>query len=378
MPRTVPNAFPDTDSATLQLTLPLTFVDVVSSQRRRQRKIPSKDRQAGTRGGRFKLGPSSFPSTGPSCHVSSRTTTTLEEFHYQAPSILTSRELPPVHLNGGKCLLNARKRPAPTEEPVHSIPIVEHSTPRSQASATPVPPTPQPSTPLTSSSSRATPQYRGASSSSSSRLSVSSLLCDDPSKSYHLEIVQQPVRAAEFGSRPLSRLPLSPPLVVQLHIKDQAGNPVTESDHEVPFLISHLSLFTTDGSTQIDVAAPPDNRSPPQRLLYGTLVSSAHCLRNLHGRKGVFFLFPDASVRFRGRFQLRIQLMRLSRPDASEIVTPGGRGTILAEARTNVFDVVARSDYVAPTQTPLTQRFLEQGVRMYAFASALTVQPSPR
>lgn len=44
---------------------------------------------------------------------------------------------------------------------------------------------------------------------------------------YSLEVIQHPERTAEIGtSSLLSRLPLSPPLVVKLHVEDADGNEV--------------------------------------------------------------------------------------------------------------------------------------------------------
>lgn len=45
---------------------------------------------------------------------------------------------------------------------------------------------------------------------------------------YNLDIVQQPQKAAECGSSSLSRLPLAPPLIVQLSIRDTSGNAIPE------------------------------------------------------------------------------------------------------------------------------------------------------
>ncbi|KZT27760.1 hypothetical protein NEOLEDRAFT_1130228 [Neolentinus lepideus HHB14362 ss-1] len=146
--------------------------------------------------------------------------------------------------------------------------------------------------------------------------------------------------------RQLSRLPVSPPPIVQLHIRDQAGNPVNE-DLELPFLVAHLGIFTEDGKTPLNAVPSPRGDSTPMRLLYGTIVSSPHYLRNLQGKKGVYFLFPDVSVRWRGRYRLSISLMRLSRQDNSDlasVVGVGGQGTILTE----------------------------QGARMYTFSSSLS------
>jgi hypothetical protein len=65
--------------------------------------------------------------------------------------------------------------------------------------------------------------------------------------------------------------------------------------------------------TALDPVSPSDRHFPPDRLLYGNLVSSPHYLRNLEGRSGVYFLFPDVSVRRQGRYVLQLTLMRLSR-----------------------------------------------------------------
>lgn len=49
-----------------------------------------------------------------------------------------------------------------------------------------------------------------------------------PLLTYSLEVVQQPQRAAEFGISSLSRLPLAPPLIVQLSVRDPAGKLLPE------------------------------------------------------------------------------------------------------------------------------------------------------
>ena len=56
------------------------------------------------------------------------------------------------------------------------------------------------------------------------RLEVSLILELD--RSYHLDIVQHPIRTAAFGQAGLSRLPLAPPVVVQLVIRDRAGRSI--------------------------------------------------------------------------------------------------------------------------------------------------------
>jgi hypothetical protein len=88
-------------------------------------------------------------------------------------------------------------------------------------------------------------------------------------------------------------------------------------DVELPFLVAHLSLHSEDGSSAVDLvrrpASPGGTQPPAHRMLYGTLVSSPHHLLNLQGQAGNFFIFPDVSVRSRGRYQLAVTLLRIAR-----------------------------------------------------------------
>ncbi|KAH9852039.1 velvet factor-domain-containing protein [Lenzites betulinus] len=230
---------------------------------------------------------------------------------------------------------------------------------------------------------------------------VSEISGDQP-RTYVLEIVQHPHRAAEFGASTLTRLPLAPPLIAQLTLRDSSGRTAID-ESELPFLVAQLSLLSEDGAAAADyVTEGRAQNAPRERLLYGNLVSSPHMLRNLQGRRGVYFVYPDVGVRQRGRFQMKVTLIRLPRFDDPQAVVQGGsgNGTVLAEARSLPFDVYPLRDYVAPgkkplpassaapithvrassppccapgraAQTPLTQYFLQQGARMYAFASAI-------
>jgi len=192
----------------------------------------------------------------------------------------------------------------------------------------------------------------------------------DDGRTYHLEVIQHPERTSELGTTAvLSRLPLSPPLVVRLTVKDVAGNAIP-AHTEMPFLAAHLNLYSEDGSEPIDlVEGHPSHNNPaaePQRMLYGTLVSSLHPLRDLDGQPGMFFIFPDISVRRRGRYTLRVNLLRLTAPAGGTMVMPEGfRNAALAWVMTNSFSVVLQSEYSAPPATALTNSFHRQGARMY-------------
>lgn len=82
----------------------------------------------------------------------------------------------------------------------------------------------------------------------------------------------------------------------------------------MPFLIAHLSLYSGDGTQSLDTGSYIGHGShgdPP--MLYGHLVSTIEQLEDLQGNMGLFFLFPDVSIRTRGRYQLGVSLMRITR-----------------------------------------------------------------
>jgi hypothetical protein len=93
------------------------------------------------------------------------------------------------------------------------------------------------------------------------------------------------------------------------------------SESEIPFLVAHLSIFSGDGTRALDTVS---GRSG-ERLLYGNLVSSPHRLRDLQGKQGVFFLFPDVSVRERGSYQLGVTLVSVARSVVLYFYVLGGR-----------------------------------------------------
>ncbi|UZJ55147.1 hypothetical protein CBS101457_004467 [Exobasidium rhododendri] len=204
---------------------------------------------------------------------------------------------------------------------------------------------------------------------------------------YLLHVLQQPITGCAFGSNLLSRLALAPPLVVQLQAIDRAGREVS-IEEEMPFLVCHVHL-TTDDDTPADMLSPLATSSqfssqadiagdrgpsttasntvdttstaiahpPSVRMLYGTLVASPLQLLTIDDRPATIFVFPEISIRSRGRFRLQISLMRVPLPTASPRVT-----ATLANASTDPFSVVLSADYVAPHITDLTRHFARQGV----------------
>ncbi|KAI0372725.1 hypothetical protein BV20DRAFT_42063 [Pilatotrama ljubarskyi] len=270
---------------------------------------------------------------------------------------------PDTHVSPGSLCTAERQSLGPIVSPKDrnklSINFLANETARADATT----PSRRPSSPL-SHRARGVNRYVSALGHSEEAEIASEISSGQP-RTYRLEIVQHPDRTAEFGSSVLTRLPLAPPLIAQLIMRDSSGRTVID-ESELPFLVAQLSLLSGDGSSPMDYVTDGrgHRQNPTERLLYGNLVSSPHLLRNLQGRRGVYFMFPDVGVRQRGRFQLKVTLIRLPRLDEPEAIVNGVSGTILAEARSLPFDVFPLRDYVAPAQTPLTQYFLQQGARM--------------
>lgn len=177
-------------------------------------------------------------------------------------------------------------------------------------------------------------------------------------RGFHLRIIQQPTSGCAFGGNLLARLALAPPLIVQLQVLDQYGHEVEMwvsfinvkwidihlkcRSEELQSLVCHVTLLTADGqpanmlsptisprhspyrprrsSSRLlegGIGEPPSPRITSTqplnsvRMLYGTLVASPLQLNDVFQRKRVFFIFPEISVRSRGRFRLHIVLMRM-------------------------------------------------------------------
>ena len=82
-------------------------------------------------------------------------------------------------------------------------------------------------------------------------------------------------------------------------------------DDEFPFFVAHLQLLTENA---VPIQEPPSSSpsvTSAQRLLYGSLVANPQAFTDQQGDRGYFFLFPDVSLRVRGRYRLGISLTRL-------------------------------------------------------------------
>ncbi|KAI6125402.1 hypothetical protein EDD16DRAFT_457288 [Pisolithus croceorrhizus] len=117
------------------------------------------------------------------------------------------------------------------------------------------------------------------------RVHHSSFIHDSQTRTYELDVVQHPQRTAEFGSATLSRLPLAPPGSCAAHRER-----------------SLWELYHPRSGTSL-----PHSHICPYTLMMARdhwIWGDPPVLRDLSGRLGLYFLFPDVSIRWRGRFQL--------------------------------------------------------------------------
>jgi hypothetical protein len=124
--------------------------------------------------------------------------------------------------------------------------------------------------------------------------------------------------------------------------------PTYHREGESSFLIAHLSLIPVPESGAH--SSTQTKQLNPMSQLYGSLVSSPQTFRDLHGRQGTYFLFPDVSIRIRGRFRLGVTLIELpgSVPELASNI--GSQLGILDQ-------VCCQRRPIPPSSTPRWQRF---------------------
>ncbi|KAJ7700642.1 hypothetical protein B0H14DRAFT_2417179, partial [Mycena olivaceomarginata] len=83
-------------------------------------------------------------------------------------------------------------------------------------------------------------------------------------------VVQHPQKAAKFGYENLSRLSLTPPMIVQLTVRDMNGNSIVPYPRRAAFLIC--------------ICHCKERRKP---ILYGNLASSVDHLEDTNGNMGL-------------------------------------------------------------------------------------------
>jgi len=150
-------------------------------------------------------------------------------------------------------------------------------------------------------------------------------------RTYELVVCQQPLHARMCGFGEKDRRPIDPPPIVQLIVKQQGQDSPIDVQYvfrwescilgllefclfflfrmlQIPFFVLHVTLWSDDRSEERNIISNPPKCT---RVLMGSLVSSPSLLKNPEGEQGLYFAFPDLSIRTEGRYTLRFSLMKL-------------------------------------------------------------------
>ncbi|KAJ2617070.1 hypothetical protein H4S08_000491 [Coemansia sp. RSA 1365] len=193
--------------------------------------------------------------------------------------------------------------------------------------------------------------------------------------SHMLTIVQQPIRARSMGPGERDRRPVDPCPIVKLTIVKSDGTEDEKMLWEHTFVM-HATLFdesgtiermtgrnvvvtTSENTSDADRQASGPAQGSYEQIGLGTLVSSAHHVRDLDDKQGCFFCFPDIRVRHPGVYRLRFSLLQL--PHTNRETTESTR--ILCNVLSEPFEVFSPKDFPGVDEsTALTKKLALQGV----------------
>ncbi|KAH8553640.1 velvet factor-domain-containing protein [Umbelopsis sp. PMI_123] len=229
-----------------------------------------------------------------------------------------------------------------------------------------------------------------------------------PSRSvnrYRLEVIQHPLRARCCGFGEKDRRPIDPPPVLQLFVEGEDGELITVSSLDISFFLVQCDLYSDDGteernivlhpstipntqfttptSTSSSATSPPNPggfpapsesgkhggslstvislRNPtPTRNLMGSLIANAVQLENPQKTTGIYFVFPDLSVRSEGKYTLKFIFFDLA---VGEPLTMSTK--VQAEVYTQPFTVYSAKKFPGMTEsTELSKCFAKQGIKI--------------
>ncbi|KAI8990139.1 velvet factor-domain-containing protein [Pilobolus umbonatus] len=150
---------------------------------------------------------------------------------------------------------------------------------------------------------------------------------------YELVVCQQPLHARMCGFGEKDRRPIDPPPIVQLIVKQLGQDtPIDIELLQIPFFVLHVTLWSEDKKEERNVISNPPKCT---RVLMGSLVSSPSLLKNTKGEHGLYFAFPDLSIRTEGRYTLRFNLIKLVNSDFQE----DAKSKIVTQVFSNPFTV---------------------------------------
>ena len=188
---------------------------------------------------------------------------------------------------------------------------------------------------------------------------------------FRISVRQQPVRARMCGFGEKDRRPIDPPPVVEL---TELKGPSSPDD--LKSLILQTTIYNEEGTehrgiirTTIGATAglgsaeelPVQPEEKHARVLMGNHFGSFQDLEDENGKRGLFVMFPDLSIRVEGRYRLKFDLLRVFLPPEAA----PRPSQIIAECLSDIFVVYAAKKFPGMMQsTKLTLAFQRQGVKV--------------
>lgn len=182
-------------------------------------------------------------------------------------------------------------------------------------------------------------------------------------RTYKLVVCQQPLHARMCGFGEKDRRPIDPPPIVQLFVdkQDADGNDLGSIDVQTlqnPFFVLHVTLWSAEMDEERNIISNPPKCT---RVLMGSLVSSPSLLKNPEGKQGLYFAFPDLSIRTEGRYTLKFSLIKLT---SNDFVTDA-KANVIAQVFSDPFTVYSAKKFPGMTEsTELSKAFARQGLKI--------------
>ncbi|KAF9897859.1 hypothetical protein BX616_004862 [Lobosporangium transversale] len=188
-----------------------------------------------------------------------------------------------------------------------------------------------------------------------------------------------------FGEK--DRRPIDPPPIIRLTVREADGSEVDLSmpgNVNISRWILTADIYSADGSSPCSLVTNPATTAhlnsaacvqtigditmsvlnlstePPvvTRNLIGSLGASSELLRDLNGHLGIFFAFPDLSVRTEGVYTLKFSFTMLPEP-------PVMTSTVLATILSEPFEIYPAKRFPGMRKsTAISKNLFDQGVRI--------------
>jgi hypothetical protein len=173
-----------------------------------------------------------------------------------------------------------------------------------------------------------------------------------------------------FGEK--DRRPIDPPPIVELL---ETNGPITPKQRQN--LVLQCTLWNEDGTEHRNIIRtttgataglgaaeelPIQPEEKHARVMMGNIFANATLLEDDKGRRGLFYIFPDLSIRVEGRYRLKFDLLRLVLPPDQPAVD---NHRIAAESLSDVFVVYAAKKFPGMMEsTELTKAIARQGIKI--------------